>query len=170
MSAAIVTLASQIGAPIIRDILSRKLGAQNGALAADVLERIAMRAGVPVEEVDAAPTDTLKAAIQDVERESPELLALYAQGLEGQFALLQAEAADPAWMRAWRPGGMYLIGFLWLWNVVILHVSNAAWKIALPPVPFEQLIQLSALYFGLYMGGHTVKDVVAQWAAKGGAK
>jgi hypothetical protein len=59
---------------------------------------------------------------------------------------------------------MYLIGLLWIWNVIVLHVLNASLKIALPPMPFEQLMQLSGLYFGLYMGGHTIKDMVGKWA------
>ena len=70
-------------------------------------------------------------------------------------------------MRAWRPLGMYLIGFLWLWNVVLLHVANAIWKIALPPVEFAVLLQISAIYMGLYMGGHTVKATVQNFMKKG---
>ena len=71
-------------------------------------------------------------------------------------------------MRAWRPGGMYLIGFLWLWNTVIINISNAALGTEFWPMEFERLIQLSGLYFGLYMGGHTVKDVISKWSAKAG--
>lgn len=51
---------------------------------------------------------------------------------------------------------MYLLGFLWLWNLVILHVANAAWKIALPPLDTANLLALTGLFLSLYMGGHTV--------------
>ena len=83
-----------------------------------------------------------------------------------QLATLAAEQDEPLWARMWRPGGMYLIGFLWLWNAVILHVANAIFKIALPPMPWDILMGLSSLYFALYMGGHTVKDLVGKWVAK----
>jgi hypothetical protein len=50
--------------------------------------------------------------------------------------------------------------------VMLLHVANAIWKIALPPMPWDQLIYFSGLYMGLYMGGHTVKDVVAKMVSR----
>jgi len=136
-------------------------------LADEVLSAIAEQIGVPVDQLDQAAIDQPPAvvdALRNVEARTPELIALYAAGLELQKAQIEAETDEPIWMRAWRPGGMYMIGFLWLWNVVILHVANAAWKTALPPVPFEQLIQLSGLYMGLYMGGHTVKDALSKWS------
>ena len=42
--------------------------------------------------------------------------------------------------------------------------------LALPPVPFEQLFQLTALFSGLYMGGHTAKDVAGKVAGIFAAK
>lgn len=166
MSGTLATIALNAGLPVIEKILSKKLGDAGGQLVAETLRAIAERLHVAPDqlevEAEANPGRVID-AMREVERMTPELTALYAAGLQGQFALLQAETAGPAWASAWRPAGMYLIGFLWLWNVVLLHVANAIWKIALPPVPFEQLIQLSGLYMGLYMGGHTVKDVVQKW-------
>ena len=105
-------------------------------------------------------------ALRVVERQSPELVALYAAGLEYQTAMMQAEQTEPLWQRAWRPAGMYLIGFLWFWNIVALHVANAVWKIALPQTPYDVLIQLTGIYAGLYMGGHTIKDLAEKWKEK----
>lgn len=159
MSLILAQLALQSGLPIIEKLLSRKLGDQGGQLASEVIRAIATRAGVGPEEVEAlAEVDPPRAldAMREVERQSPELLALYAAGVQGQFDLLQAEQADPAWMRAWRPGWMYLLGFLWLWNLVLLHIANAFWKIALPPQPTDVLLGLTSLFLALYMGGHTV--------------
>lgn len=177
MSAALITLAAQLGAPFVRQILSRHLGPGGGQLAADVLTRIADRAGMPVEALERLDTDAMTGpqsealvnAIHEVEQMSPELVELYMRGLEGQFALLQSEQTDPAWIRAWRPLGMYFTMFLWLWQVVVLHVANAIWKIALPPADWQALIWWTSLYLSLYMGGHTIKDAMAKWTGKGGA-
>lgn len=162
----LAALAASAGIKLVEKILSRKLGDDGGELAATVLRDIAARAGVEVGQLDAMVDDNpgpLITAMREVEKAAPEMVALYSAEVQLQMARLQAEQDEPVWMRAWRPAGMYLIGFLWLWNVVILHVCNAIWRIALPPVPFADLVQLSALYMGLYMGGHTIKDVAARW-------
>lgn len=164
---ALAALAGSAGISILEKILTRKLGDGAGQLATEVLSEIAARLGVPVDQLESlAETEQTRVvkAMREVEAISPELIALSMKELELQSARMQAEEGEPLWARAWRPGGMYLIGFLWLWNVVILHVINAIWKVALPAVPFAELMQLSGLYFGLYMGGHTVKDVFAKWA------
>jgi hypothetical protein len=169
MSLVLAQLALQSGLPIIEKLLSKKLGDKGGQLAAEVLRAIAGRAGVSPEGVEVlADTDTPRVldAMREVEKQSPELIALYAAGVQGQFDLLQAEQGEPVWMRAWRPVGMYLILFFWLWNIVVLHVCNAVFKIALPPAPFDALGWLTGVYFGLYMGGHTIKDVIGKWVTK----
>lgn len=163
---ALLTLAGSAGASIIEKIIAKKFGDGTGQLAGDILGAIAEQVGVPTADLDrVAEEDPVKTtrAIREVEARSPELIALYAAGLELQKAQLAAEEGEPLWMRAWRPGGMYMIGLLWVWNVIVLHIANAIWKTALPPMPFDQLIQLSGLYMGLYMGGHTIKDAVSKW-------
>ena len=165
----IAALAVQIGAPILGKILDDKLGRANGALAGEVIQAVAKRAGVPVNQLDTlAETDQPRAidALREVEKMTPELVALYASGLEFQLAQIKAEAGEPVWARAWRPAGMYMLGLLWLWNTIVLHVCNAIWTIALPPMPYDQLMQISGLYMGLYMGGHTVKDLAEKWKEK----
>jgi len=174
MSAALISLALQAGAPLVRDILSKRLGAKNTELAEGVLGLIATRAGVNADELlDLANTkpEAVTEAIVGVEvDEVPGLLAIYAQDMEFAQVALAADQNGAAWKSAWRPASMYLIGFLWLWNVVLLHVINAVFKIALPLMPFEQLFQLTVLISGLYMGGHTVKDVVGKVAGIFAAK
>lgn len=168
----LLALATEVGAPMVEKILGEKIGRDNAALVREVVSRIALGSGVRPDELEQfaeRDPEVVREAIVDVETQSPEIFALYAAGIELQLARLEAEQGDPVWMRAWRPAGMYLIGFLWLWNVVFLHGLNALFKIALPPVEYAILLQISAAYMGLYMGGHTVKDAVAKWAAKGGA-
>jgi hypothetical protein len=167
---ALAAIALNAGFPIIEKILTRKLGAANGALANAVVEAIAARAGVPVNQLEAEQENKrgpIIEAMRDVERTVvPEQINLMLAENEARLAMFAAEQDGPAWVSAWRPAGMYVLGFLWLWNSVFLHVANAIWKTALPPMPFEQLIQLSGLYMGLYMGGHTVKDVIGKWVGK----
>jgi hypothetical protein len=90
----------------------------------------------------------------------PDLLALHDATMARQMDLLKAEMRGPWWGWAWRPLTMWLLAFLWLWNVVILHVANAIWRIALPVTDLGLLFSLTAVYMALYMGGHTVKDWV----------
>jgi hypothetical protein len=156
---ALATLALQAGLPVIEKLLSKKLGDQNGQLATTVIRAVAERAGTTPEEVEALATDNpgrVIDAMREVERMTPEMVGLYAAEVQLQLAMAEAEQSDPAWMRAWRPGWMYLLGFLWLWNLVLLHVANAVWKIALPPLPTTDLLALTGLFLSLYMGGHTV--------------
>ncbi|MGR3273358.1 hypothetical protein DU478_17545 [Thalassococcus profundi] len=173
MSSALIALAAEIGAPLVRKVLTRQIGSESAEIVTDVLSAIAERAGIPVRDLDdAARTqpDVVQEAIRQTEENLPERLALYAQALEYQRDQLMSERGDPNWMRAWRPLGMYLVGFLWLWTFVILHVANAIWKIALPPPDLSVLLQLTGLYMALYMGGHTVKDVASKFfSRKGGA-
>jgi len=163
MSAAILAVASQIGAPLIRQVLSSRIGTQNTELATSVVEAVSKRAGVGLPDLerfaDENPTRMVD-AVRETEAMMPEMVALYAQGLEGQFALLQSEQKGPWWGWAWRPFMMWLLAFLWLWNIVALHVANAIWKIALPPTDSATLLGLTSVYMALYMGGHTLKDFV----------
>lgn len=166
---ALAAIALNAGLPMVEAILSRRIGDANGRLAGDVLRAVAGRAGIAPDEVETlAETNPGRAldALREVERASPELVAAYERDLQLQLATLAQHGEEPLWARMWRPGGMYLIGFLWLWQVVILHVANAIWKIALPAAPWDVLMGLSGLYFTLYMGGHTVKDVIGKWVAK----
>lgn len=165
----LATIALQAGLPIIGKVLSRHLGDSAGQLLTQVIASIAEAAKVQPEELDDLADNNpgrVIDAMREVERKSPEMMALYAADAQLQLAALQADQERPNWVSAWRPLGMYFIMFLWLWNAVILHCANAIWKIALPVIPWDVLMGLTALYFSLYMGGHTIKDVVAKWVGK----
>lgn len=163
---ALAALALQAGFPILRSVLERKLGDTAGGLAADVLGAVAGRAGVQPDQLEKLAEENpgrVIDAMRQVEQMTPELVGLYAKGLEHQNALLLAEQEEGGWKAAWRPLGMYFVMILWAWQVVILHVCNAIWRIALPPMPYDQLVTFTGLYMGLYMGGHTLKDMAAKW-------
>lgn len=164
----LVAIALQAGFPVIEKILSRRLGDDGGQLATQVIRSIAESAGTTPEELpkmaENIPGRVIE-AMRDVEKKSPEMLALYAADAQLQLAALRADQGS-AWAYAWRPGGMYLIGFLLLWNAVLLHVANAIWRVALPPMPWDTFLAISGIYLSLYMGGHTVKDVFSKWTSK----
>ena len=40
---------------------------------------------------------------------------------------------------------------------------NGVLKMQVPMIPWEHLIAFTALYCGLYMGGHTVKAILRSW-------
>ncbi|MCW1934105.1 hypothetical protein [Pararhodobacter zhoushanensis] len=174
MSSALTALALQIGVPIVGRILTRRLGAQNAQLATDVIGAVASRLGVSADEAEAlAESDPPRVvdALRQVETMAPEMVALHAAALEGQYALLMAEQRGPWWGWAWRPAFMWLLAGLWLWTVVLLHIANAIWRIALPPIDPGVLLSVTGIYAALYMGGHTVKDWVriSRQGTSGGA-
>jgi hypothetical protein len=165
MSSALTALALQIGVPLVGQVLSRRIGGANAQLATDVVGAVARRLGVTPTEAEAmVETNQPRVieAIRETETAMPEIIALHAAALEGQFALLQAEQKGPWWGWAWRPAFMWLLGLLWLWNVIVLHVCNALWRIALPPMDPGVMLSLTGIYAALYMGGHTIKDWARQ--------
>ncbi|MEM7667733.1 MAG: hypothetical protein AAF317_01105 [Pseudomonadota bacterium] len=166
MSAALLALAADIGTPIVRKILSDRIGAGNARLAESVAEAVAERAGIRRADIDEwvrDQPDVMREAMLEVEAKTPEMIALYVAETEAREAILLAETAKGGWQAAWRPGWMLLLAFLWAWNIVVLHVINAIAKIALPQMDLWILLQLTALIAGLYMGGHTVKETVKNW-------
>ena len=168
MIPAVIALAAQIGAPLLRGILTRKIGQANSDLVTGVIGQIATRAGARPEDLakmaDENPGRVID-AIREVEAMAPEMIALYDAAQTRQIDLMRAEmaAGGPLWSWAWRPAGMWGLGALWFWNLIVLHVANAIFKTALPPTDLGMLFQLTALYMGLYMGGHTVKDIAQKW-------
>lgn len=169
MSPALIALAAQVGAPLVEKILARRIGAGNAALARDVVGVIAETAGILPADIDRVAEeepDRIGDAIREAEVNAPELIALHEGELAARQETYRMESGEPLWVRAWRPLGMYGLGFLWFWNLVLLHVANAIWKIALPPTDLSVLMQISALYMSLYMGGHTVKDLAEKWKTR----
>ncbi|WP_288960032.1 hypothetical protein [uncultured Sulfitobacter sp.] len=166
MNALLISLAAEIGAPIIEKILSKKLGESTGGLVSNIIRAIADHAGASVDDLSDLARDEpelVKSAIAEVEAMAPEMIALYSQELEYQRTAMELDAKGPLWTWAWRPAGMWGLGVLWFWSVIVLHVANAYFKTALPQPPYDILMGLSALYLSLYMGGHTVKAVAGKW-------
>jgi len=163
---ALAGLAGQIGAPIIRDVLARKIGGGNAEIVGQIIDVVAREAGVEtgaLEGLAQSDPETVMEALVNSDQTASELVSVYMAELEAKSRMFAVEDKGPFLAWAWRPLGMYVVFGLWLWNFIILHVANAIWKIALPPMETGALIQLSALYLSLYMGGHTVKQVASSW-------
>ncbi len=168
----LLQIAASAGLPFLRQIFEGKIGAQNTALVEDVVTRVAKHAGIAVSDIPKVPTQALEEALIAVEAEAPELLEVYIKGLEGQFALLGAEQKTGGLASAWRWGWMYLLGFFWLWSIVLVPVVNGVSGRAIKTVELPLLLTLTSWFIALYMGGHTVKelsksalDAVKSWKA-----
>lgn len=158
---------STVGAPFLKKIIEGSLPPPWGGVGGQAVEVLAERLGAPEATPEAvvaryeANPGVAGAIIKEIEADPSVILA----GVEQQKQtneLLLAEMKEPLWTWAWRPLGMYGLGFLWIWSFVILHLLNAVLKWALPQPDSWVLLQLSAAYMGLYMGGHTLKDFIAK--------
>lgn len=158
----VTDIATKVGAPIIKSVLGKHVGGLAGSVAGTIVDSIADRIGLSPEQLpDADPTE-LENAVRDVEVSAPELIALYSRGLEGQFALLQAEAEkETIWASAWRWGWMYLLAFLWCCAFLLFPIARSL-GVALDPIDAATLMTLTGWFISLYMGGHTVKEMGRQ--------
>jgi len=168
----ILEIATKIGAPIVKSIIQKKIGGTAGDLAGSVIDAVAEKVGVPADELATAPTDAVEAAVKEVEADAPEMIALWEQGLAGQFALLQAEQAEGGWASAWRWGWMYLLAFFWITAFLLFPVAKS-FGFSVDPIDLSVLATLTGWFISLYMGGHTIKaigqqavEAVKTWRAK----
>lgn len=164
MEAILATIAGGVVAPVIKKILTDKLGGTSGELAGRVVDIIAEKAGVPVDKLDTAKD--LPAAVEAAEPMAVELLAQHVESQRLMNETLQAELnrGGPVWTWAWRPFGMWLflaiiahLTFL----VPLLNIVLTSPLILVLDVP--TIVTLFLTYTGLYMGGHTAKAAVESW-------
>lgn len=123
---------------------------------------IAGKAGVEPDALPGLPADKLEAAIRAAETETPELIAAWSRQQELANELMRDEIEKgPFWNWAWRPLTMWLIGFLWLWSLVLVPALNAALAASVP-LHLSELVWLTTAYMALYMGGHTAKEIFSR--------
>lgn len=152
-------VAVTVGAPIIKEILADRFG-RGGDIAGDIIDTIAGKVGVPVEDLATVPSSQLETAVVQAEAEhGPEWLQLWTAGLTYQQAVLDAEQDEPLVARAWRWGWMYLLAFFWLWTLVLVPGVNAITGATIAVPEASILMTLTTWFLALYMGGHTVKDL-----------
>lgn len=154
---AVLNAAYNVSAPMVRFVLDRHVGPLAGTLAGTFIDAVAKRAGVPVEALPNASDETLQAAVLEAEdRDVPELVAVYAQGLTLQQSLAEGDRAEGGLASAWRWGWMYLLAGFWVWALILAPVF------ALPGIDTAILMTLTGWFISLYMGGHTVKELGKQ--------
>lgn len=167
----IASIATKIGAELVGNALGDKFGPLGGQLAEAVIGEVAGRLGVPPADIPNQPSVQIEAAVEDVELHMPELIALWSRGLDGQFALLQAEQAEGGWTSNWRPGWMYLLALFWFVRFLVVPFLDSTGETNLADaMPAEIMLTLTGWFIALYMGGHTVKalgtnaiDAVKVW-------
>ena len=158
----LVGVAAEVGAPLIKRVLENRFGKASGELAETVIKSVAEKAGAEPIELDALKPADLEKAVLATEAEMPELIALYAAGLDGQFALLQAETKEGFWQSFWRYGWMYLLAIFWIWRIIVAPIVNqrlgSGGGVMIEMVDLATLMTLTSWFMALYMGGHTIKD------------
>lgn len=144
-------------------ILGGVLGGPAGGIAVTIGREVAARLGVSTpEEVERAIKEDPQAlaALRAYQSENAEELALLMQEQEHLREVIAREDRGPWWAWAWRPATMWLIGFLWAWSLIIVHLVNGLTDLQMPVAPMEHLLAFTGLFLSLYMGGHTVKNVL----------
>lgn len=158
----ILGVATDLGLPVLKKLLEPKIGAAGGELVETIIKTVAAKAGVRPAELPELPQAKLEEAVKATEADAPELIALYAAGLEGQFALLQAETREGFWPSFWRYGWMYLLAIFWIWRIIIGPIANqrmaSVGGVEIGMVDVATLMTLTSWFMALYMGGHTIKD------------
>lgn len=173
MSATIAILtgiATKVGAPIVKGLLERHLGGTGAALGGAVIDAIAKEAGVSAEQLPTLPAPQLERAVLAVEQDTPELIAAFTeqQRLAHELMIKEMESG-PFWSWAWRPGGMYLLGFFWLLYVLVYPALNLFLRLFGSSANIETLVDVATLmavsggFITLYMGGYTALRGIEKW-------
>lgn len=152
----LIGVATKVGAPVVKSILEQFVGGKAGKIGGAVIDAIAGNAGVTPEELPTLPAKELEKAIQATEAQAPEMLELWGAGLQGQFALMQAEQQEAWYQSGWRWGWMYLLAVFWT-AYVLVFPGLAAAGIVVERIDAAILLTLTTWFISLYMGGHTVK-------------
>lgn len=159
----ILGAARELAVPKIKQVLEDRLG-DHGKLAGLVVEKIAEKAGVPLENIPKLGTDALQGAILDAEPETAELLDRH---LRGQVIMGETIALDYQkeqwWAWGWRPAWMWMLGFLWLYQLILFPILKAAVLPALPAIDTTDLLGVTGIFITFYMGGHTAKKAIASF-------
>ncbi|MCR9122987.1 MAG: hypothetical protein NXH91_12020 [Phyllobacteriaceae bacterium] len=161
-------IAAEIGATTVKRLIEQRAGKGAAEIAGTVIDVVASKAGVPAAELpELVSTDRKRVedAVMAAEADGPELLELWSKGLEGQFALMEAETREGFWKSFWRWGWMYLLAIFWIWRIVILPIVNANAVVPIEAVEWSILLTLTGWFMSLYMGGHTLKELGKNVAA-----
>jgi hypothetical protein len=161
----LLNAAGDLAVPIIKRVLTDKLGGAGGEIAGKVIDAIAGKAGVAPETLPSLPADDLHEAIVAAEPEAATILVQHVESQRLMNETLKAELdkGGPTWTWAWRPGWMWLLAFVWLYALILRPLTNAALGASIEAVDLTILMTLTGLFTGLYMGGHTALRGIDKW-------
>lgn len=167
----LIGIAAKVGAPIVKNLLKEHLGGTAGHVGGSIIDAIAEKAGVSPPELPDVPEKELEKAVLEVEaQDAPELLAhlLESQRLANQLMMKEMDSG-PFWSWAWRPGGMYLIGFFWLLYVLVYPLLNLFLRLFGTTAELQTMVDVATLlaisggFISLYMGGYTALKGIEKW-------
>lgn len=150
-------------------ILGGIIGGRAGPVVTTVGGAVLKELGVTTPEQAVRKIESDPEAIARLDRleaeRGPEWAAVALAEQRAAELLANRESEQGGFAYWWRPGGMYLNLYLWLQNTMLTPVLfNGILKLQVPMIPWEHLIAFTALYCGLYMGGHTVKAIFGERA------
>jgi len=164
------------GAPTLGAALgSAVAGPAGGAIGGAIGQALGTAFGVeptPAAVGAAIEADTSGAVVKNLEidRAGEWLAYLTAtQAMSAEMARIELQSGS-MFRAGWRPALMWLCGGLLVWCWVLVPTINAALKASIATPDSATLITVISVFAGLYMGGHTVKDVVSTWVQAKGAK
>jgi len=170
----LIGVATKVGAPIVKSILQEHVGGLAGEVGGSIIDAIAGRAGVTPDKLPEVPQAQLEKAVLEVEaQDAPELLAhlLESQRLANELMMKEMDSG-PFWSWAWRPGGMYLIGFFWLLYVLVYPLLNLFLRLFGATAELQTMVDVATLlaisggFISLYMGGYTALKGIDKWKGK----
>lgn len=164
ITSVLIGAAAKVGAPLVKSILEKHIGGAAGELGGVIVDAIAEKVGVPVEDLGTVSAPKLEQAVAAVEAETPELVAAWtaAQSEANRLMLAEMQASKETpfgWL--WRPAGMWLMLLCIAWYVMLVPLLNAILAAAgaregiAQSVEFSSFVTVFVTYIGLYMGGHT---------------
>ncbi len=169
LASILIEAATRVGAPIVKQLLEKHLGGAAGEIGGMVIDAIASKAGVPPDDLPSVPAKDLEAAVAATETETPLLVATWAeqQREANRLMLAEMDKSESWWTWAWRPAWMWFLGFLFLFRLVLVPIADAALGSDIATsVDISTMMTLTAWFMGLYMGGHTLKDLAVKWAGR----
>lgn len=157
------------GAPILLDVVKSNLPEAVGK----VVESIAVKVGVEptpeaIQAKHAAEPEIVEEAIREVATESPEEWAYYVQADAIRADILARQDQQGGLAAAWKWLWMYLLAVFWSWAIIVQPLVNWFAGADMRLVDLGTLMGLTTIYLGLYMGGHTIKDVATKWTGNPG--
>lgn len=145
----------KVGAPVLADIVKKNVGEGPGKVVEKLGEALGVtptpEAVIDIIEKEPAAAEPVARSVETDNAALWDHLAASADAV--RLATYQIEHKEPWWAWAWRPGWMWLLGVFWIWRMMIAPFLGG------DLISIADLITLTLIIAGFYMGGHTLKDI-----------